>query len=709
METKSLNTILELESNNVIIPEIQREYVWGMNENVLKKFLNDIGENVNNKEMNVGFLYSYKPYTDSNVIYLIDGQQRFTTLILLAFCCAIKEIKEKKIEKFRKLLKFDNPTPAFSYRVRISTEKFLTDLFKNTEKFEKSDIKEEIEDKKWYLESYKKDASIKAILNALKIIQDFLKKNNDINFEYITNSVLFWYFNVGVTSQGEELYITMNSRGESLTSSEQIKPLLFEKLENAELKSYYGKKWDDWEEHFYSMINTIPEFSINKVNLMMDRFIQTILQIEKQTSKNDFKANEIEEINLHTIEKYFIALERLESEIKKWESGSELLACLYDDSQKNEYLYPFTFLLKSIYVYQEIKPEEIKRIYQVIRNAVRRKNGNGVVNYVPMLNLLKEYKGDDFYDFILSSGEEKLKNVLDEHEFEKIDLIKSSGNIESVEALFWQAQQHTIFKGNIKPLISWAVTDGKLDIGLFERYFELFNELFSENLLKKDQLDITRRALLTRELNEYPKRFKGSSNYSFCWDPSDWKTLISENVIKFGSFLKELLNEKNIIIAQQKMIDDKKDKDNDGFLNYPELLEYCKRKNIQDRKHLGFGWLLIKGTNARTCAYLNAYRLYIVLKNEQWQDWKIEFVDRVDMRLSFDFAKNKSVINIYYKGYDKFNLHLFRKDKETCGFFLKFSSLFDLSFKEGHYESQPMSREEIEKLFRSIKIEVEKL
>ena len=85
--------------NRLIVPEIQREYVWGNNTDVLTQFLNDIRAKAEPcsvchhvhaaKSMNVGFLYSYKPnyvkrsYERILDEYLIDGQQRITTLFLL--------------------------------------------------------------------------------------------------------------------------------------------------------------------------------------------------------------------------------------------------------------------------------------------------------------------------------------------------------------------------------------------------------------------------------------------------------------------------------------------------------------------------------------------------------------------------------------------------------------------------------------------------
>ena len=48
--------IEELLGNYMVVPEIQREYVWGSNKNIVNQFIDSI---IDNKDINVGFLYSY--------------------------------------------------------------------------------------------------------------------------------------------------------------------------------------------------------------------------------------------------------------------------------------------------------------------------------------------------------------------------------------------------------------------------------------------------------------------------------------------------------------------------------------------------------------------------------------------------------------------------------------------------------------------------
>ena len=136
---------------------------------------------------------------------------------------------------------------SFSYRVRSTTDNFLRKLFSDNTWFTGTGIEKQIKNKGWYTTIYDNDPSIQTILKSLQIIDEKLRENSGPLYDTIAGKVRFWYFNVKDTSQGEELYITMNSRGEILQPYENIKPLLFEKLCESGLKSAYhayGKQWD---------------------------------------------------------------------------------------------------------------------------------------------------------------------------------------------------------------------------------------------------------------------------------------------------------------------------------------------------------------------------------------------------------------------------------------------------------------------------------
>ena len=91
MEALSVRDILS--TQDIVIPEIQREYVWGNNKQLLEQFIRDI--TTAGTDINVGFLYSYMPEQASHsTCFLIDGQQRFTTLVLILYYLSIKEKRQ---------------------------------------------------------------------------------------------------------------------------------------------------------------------------------------------------------------------------------------------------------------------------------------------------------------------------------------------------------------------------------------------------------------------------------------------------------------------------------------------------------------------------------------------------------------------------------------------------------------------------------------
>lgn len=222
---KELKELLEKE---LIIPEIQRDYVWGNNEIVIKRFINNIKNS--NGELDIGFFYSYKIYGDSNA--LIDGQQRITTLILLNWYA------DAGI----------NDLSNFKFKVRENSNKFLEELLKNKieniNNVEGEKFSDKIKNSIWYKNIWNNDPTVKSILNALDIIDNELKSKKEEIKNKITN-IKFLCIEAGNRSL-EIDYILLNSRGVKLTNSEQLKAILTEDIEK---KDEWLEKWEkDWQD-----------------------------------------------------------------------------------------------------------------------------------------------------------------------------------------------------------------------------------------------------------------------------------------------------------------------------------------------------------------------------------------------------------------------------------------------------------------------------
>lgn len=262
---KDENVLTLFSLNNLIVPEIQREYVWGNNDDVIRSFLVELESkaapcptchNVHTaKNINMGFLYSYKPpyvkYESERILdeFLIDGQQRITTLFLLIF---YRATVEGRLDDFMAICRADNDgfEMGFNYKVRSLTQEFLIRLveyarLKGSHAFDFVGNPDDAPH--WFLDDYRSDPTISAMVRALCVIKEVFSSQENKYFDYLLINVRFWHFKTEATSQGEELYITMNSRGRQLSGNEMQKSRTLKGADQIE----YGTRWELWQTFFW--------------------------------------------------------------------------------------------------------------------------------------------------------------------------------------------------------------------------------------------------------------------------------------------------------------------------------------------------------------------------------------------------------------------------------------------------------------------------
>lgn len=264
LRDENLLTLFSL--NNLIVPEIQREYVWGNNPQVIERFLDSLEKKASpcetchhvhtNKNINVGFLYSYKPsyvqYESERILdeYLIDGQQRITTLFLLLL---YRASVEGRMDDFEAIFRAGNGESeiGFNYKVRDLTQQFVLQLIRHARQYGKSafDFVNNVSEDcpYWFLEDYREDPTVMSMIEALKSIKKIFKDDDKYYFDFLLTNIHFWHFKTEATSQGEELYITMNSRGEQLSDNEMKKARALP----AEDQPKYGSIWENWQTFFW--------------------------------------------------------------------------------------------------------------------------------------------------------------------------------------------------------------------------------------------------------------------------------------------------------------------------------------------------------------------------------------------------------------------------------------------------------------------------
>ncbi len=586
----------------LFVPEIQRDYVWGATENcqkVMIPFLEALNSNLQGEQnYNIGFLYSYTNSPEDN--YIIDGQQRFTTIVLLLYVLSVREGKD-----FNAYIGTNKPIMHFSYNVRPQTEVFMRNLF-----LSKTIEKNYIVNQTWFLSEYVHDITINSMVNAVDTLNKKLDNLANISYEKVLNQVCFWYFNVDETSQGEELYIKMNSRGQKLTEAEQIKPYLFNEWQKKKSTTYdntdYGKKWDEWEELFYSKKG---ELSIISVDCAMNTFLRIVYEMETLKECNGEIPHRTTVLNLPKIAKYMAIM--LEYAEREW---PQLLT--------GKIKYRPHRVLKAL-IAEGLKPKhhnrDLERVEKIFTNIVTRRKYR--LSHGDILEFLSEYSksSNSFYDFI-TENPRLSELVFDKHELKKIAIYKQFEKDvalqTTIENIFWEAETRKVWRGNISPLIKWSFSEDdspeSFSLTAFKTYLSKFDELFGDNKLKNKDMDITRRALIANELHDYPKIFRGYTNSCFAYEDEDWHVLFldEENIPKMKQFFDQYTGKESLY----KMISCFPiEKEYSEFVHIPELLDFCKHKNFQWWHDCIY---LIEGKTANGhYANIHSYKYYLSRKN----------------------------------------------------------------------------------------------
>ena len=288
----------------IIVPEIQRDYVWTQTqvEGLLKSIIDDYSIFENNKNelivtidsdksfektlldyynsikysSNIGFIYAYSDREYPDKYFLIDGQQRLTTIYLIL---AVLASKDKEFNEIFHKSFFNNEKSFIEYRVREASLLFLNHTISYIT--QNKDI--ELKDQYWYYNFYENDKTIQSIINNILVISNYI----DINIDeikpfkdYLLSNVQFWYFDTNISEQGEELYIYMNARGENMQSNENLKADLLMNIETLDEKNQWGEKWELWQNLFW-LIRGDHE----NADIVFNEFIYCIAGMENSINK----------------------------------------------------------------------------------------------------------------------------------------------------------------------------------------------------------------------------------------------------------------------------------------------------------------------------------------------------------------------------------------------------------------------------------------
>lgn len=615
-------TVRELFVNNfieqIVIPEIQRDYVWG--EEQVKGILDSIKEDFetfckakvivqsDNPELtklfedfykkqmfssNIGFIYAYNDPEYTGKYFLIDGQQRITTiyLLLLALCIKTDKTVFQKYYHTNNVLKLD-------YRVRDTAHLFLKN-FVNYFLIDENPSVEKVENQHWFFNANNLDPTINSIIANYKTILTYLDNNNlsQASFlDYIQHYIEFWYFDTNLSDQGEELYIYMNARGEQIQPNENLKADLIGNLKNEDLeevenlaefieernlnglKNYWGKKWEEWQDFFWHNRgdNENADFGFNE-------FIDCIAGLEfyKIKLENELdgkeKANEL--LSLSLIERYIKALEFLENERENFKLGYDYAEWVnhyynliwsylnksikrnanwfadFKDKNKNDDRNNMV-LLWSFFYYYETNEENLNsdEFFRVMRFFYVRYNNynrsvstliktinliiiNGIIDSIDNELGVSDEKSEEETDTKLRTEEEKVKYTF------LSGLIAEPQKLKEYESLIWKIEDHKynldgsyLKNKNISHLVDF-LTNPSIDElkKICNRFYQLMS--FEEGYEEKNLVT------LLLHYGEFWRRVTPWYYYNF--EFNNWRRIIrgadgNNNV--FAEFFKEFLS-----------------------------------------------------------------------------------------------------------------------------------------------------------------------
>lgn len=245
-----------LDLYNFTIPTYQRPYVWE-NEQI-KKMVDDIHLSFKNSRDSTYYLSTFLTKEDGFSAELIDGQQRFTTLWIIAFVMSTLN-SGSDIEKFLII----NGELKLGFEIRKEVSEYFKTMIGDNIILKKYD--EQVISEYPYLKNIAKAITfVKAYLEQLKLSTEDLKYFGD----FIYRNVKLIKNTTPENADLNKLFFTINSAGIQLEQTDIVKANLLKILDD---KVLYGKIWEACEnmQSFFekNVFISFPSTNRNEINL----------------------------------------------------------------------------------------------------------------------------------------------------------------------------------------------------------------------------------------------------------------------------------------------------------------------------------------------------------------------------------------------------------------------------------------------------------
>jgi len=235
------------------VPKYQRAFTW--KEENLTDFLDDLKNHRGNKEYFLGtFLFHQKSNRgEYEVIDIVDGQQRLTTIILFQ-----KELI-KLLENKSKVV----TTKTYNKYVKDRDEVYKLELENDDNTFFHNLIDDEKLDN---IET----PSQKKLIFAKQFFNKQLKELSTSKLEHIYKTLIdaeIIIYIVNKISDATQIFELLNDRGRKLSNLEGVKSFLMYKISSLKLKDF-EQPINDIQGNFSSIYRIIEKYSINENDVL---------------------------------------------------------------------------------------------------------------------------------------------------------------------------------------------------------------------------------------------------------------------------------------------------------------------------------------------------------------------------------------------------------------------------------------------------------
>ena len=599
MENKkyTLLNFLKSEYSDAIsfeIPIIQRDYAQGRSDErskeIRKTFLGSLiaaVENYPQKNIELDFVYGKR---NKNKVYLLDGQQRITTLYLLHWYLAQRLQKPSLLKDV-----------ALSYRVRQYADEFTQKISDESTQidFTSSIPSQAICNCTWFFDAWKHDPTVKGMLNTLDTIHELLKDKKISEERYWQpleeGAVTFYWLDLEEHQLTDELYLKMNARGKQLSNFENFKASLVKRVadngweENIKEKDSFSFKMDTiytdlfWEYRGeenvidYEVINffagmAMIGYALKENSEAQQKRIQELFNNPLSVRVEDFEKSNFERFTSYL--DFYSPVEKISIETELWKYYNPnnkrgfFKEFIKDENKGTGEFYKgatypqriFFYALSELFMEAKDKNNISEDFIRVVRNIVENATIDSAQTFVYAIKLMSELlEGvQDIYWYLSKTAiQSNFASYQVTQEKQKAERIVA--NPEWKDAI-WEAEDHPMFKGDI----GFLLLETENDLPLFKKRYEVAKEMFEEKGVKGKYRE---NALLIRALvSRFDNWYLFWSRLVFDSSTETWKRILRTDNRWVKYFLLLLDNESKL---EQFIIEDsslqKGDEDDNDF------------------------------------------------------------------------------------------------------------------------------------------------